>query len=185
MGRFFNIDHSKRQDELIGAFRTLNDAGWSLHLAGAIRFGGPHQAMYDECVRLAEGMSVQFHPNASRAEIGRLYRQSTCYWHGTGLGADPVTEPEKFEHFGITVVEAMAAGCLPLVVAHGGPTQIVTSGHDGWTYKTLDELIDLTLQLKPLHNESQIRDMRARARARARDFASDIFRMHWRALLSD
>ena len=108
----------------------------------------------------------------------------TCYWHGTGLGADPETEPEKFEHFGISVVEAMAAGCLPLVLAGGGPAEIVTSGYDGWTFKTLDELTDLTHRLTTA-TASELRDMRTRARQRARAFTSDVFRTKWRTLLSD
>jgi glycosyltransferase involved in cell wall biosynthesis len=139
--------------------------------------------MYEKCLHLAEGLAVKFHPNASRAEIGRLYAQCACYWHGAGLGADPVKEPEKFEHFGITVVEAMAAGCLPVVLAQGGPAEIVTSGYDGWTFETLDELVERTLHLHTLP-EPQLEEMRARGEERARAFTSDVFRTSWRALLS-
>jgi len=152
-------------------------------LAGAIYEGPTRYAVYDNCVRLAEGLSVEFYPNASRAEIGRLYSQCTCYWHGAGLGANPETEPEKFEHFGIAVVEAMAAGCLPLVPAHGGPAEIVTSGHDGWTFETPDELIERTLHLAALP-QSQTDEMRARGQERARAFTTDAFQAKWRALLS-
>jgi glycosyltransferase involved in cell wall biosynthesis len=184
VGRFFDIGHSKRQDELIDLFRGLNNAGWTLHLAGAIRFGGPHQAAYDECVRRANGLAVKFYPNAPRSLIGRLYRQSTCYWHGAGLGADPETEPEKFEHFGISVVEAMAAGCLPLVYAYGGPAEIVTSGHDGWVYKTPGELIEHTSQLRAAGRVTKIRAMREQARISARAYTSAAFQAKWRHLLS-
>jgi glycosyltransferase involved in cell wall biosynthesis len=183
VGRFFDVG-GKCQDELIRAFRELNGAGWSLHLAGAIYGGKTRYAMYDKCVRLANGLSVQFHPNASRAELGRLYAQSACYWHGAGLGADSATEPEKFEHFGITVVEAMAAGCLPLVHAYGGPAEIVTPGYDGWTFESSDELVELTSQLTTLP-ELALAEMRARGSTRARAFTSDVFQAKWRSLLSN
>jgi glycosyltransferase involved in cell wall biosynthesis len=182
VGRFFDVG-GKRQDELIRAFRSLDSQGWSLHLAGAIYEGKTRYELYEKCLRLAEGLSVKFYPNASRAEIGRLYSQCLCYWHGAGLGADPVTEPEKFEHFGITVVEAMAAGCLPIVLAQGGPAEIVTSGHDGWTFATVDELVERTSQLATLR-DSQLDEMRARSQERVRAFTPDVFKTKWRALLS-
>jgi glycosyltransferase involved in cell wall biosynthesis len=182
VGRFFDVG-GKCQDQLIQAFRKLNGDGWSLHLAGAIYQGETRYAMYEKCLRLAEGRPVKFYPNASRAEIGRLYAQCSFYWHGAGLGADPLNEPEKFEHFGITVVEAMAAGCLPLVLAHGGPAEIITSGHDGWTFETLDELVDRTLHLATLP-KSQLDEMRARGRERAGAFTTDAFQAKWRTLLS-
>lgn len=183
VGRFFDVG-GKCQDQLIQAFRKLNGEGWSLHLAGAIYQGETRYAMYDKCVRLAEGLSVRFYPNASRAEIGRLYSQCTCYWHGAGLGANSSTEPEKFEHFGITVVEAMAAGCLPFVLGHGGPAEIVTSGSDGWTFKTLDELVELTSHSVTLP-DSQLEEMRNRGRARAAAFTTEVFQAKWRMLLSN
>jgi glycosyltransferase involved in cell wall biosynthesis len=183
VGRFFDVG-GKCQDELIGAFRQLDGAGWSLHLAGAIYEGRTRYAMFDKCVRLAEGLTVRFYPNASRAEIGRLYSQCACYWHGAGLGANPEMEPEKFEHFGITVVEAMAAGCLPFVLDHGGPAEIVTSGSDGWTFKTLDELIELTSRSVSLP-DSELEEMRNRGRERAAAFTTEIFQARWRTLLSN
>jgi glycosyltransferase involved in cell wall biosynthesis len=183
VGRFFDVG-GKCQDELIRVFRELEGAGWTLHLAGAIYEGTTRYAMYDKCLRLAEGLSVRFYPNASRAEIGRLYAQSTCYWHGAGLGAEPATEPEKFEHFGITVVEAMAAGCLPIVLAHGGPTEIVSSGYNGWAFRTTAELVELTSRL-PTLPRSQLEELRERSRQRAAAFTTEVFQENWRNLLSD
>lgn len=183
VGRFFDIG-SKCQDELIRAFQQLKGGGWALHLAGAVYQGQIRYAMFDKCVRLAEGLPVRFYPNASRAEIGRLYSQCASYWHGAGIGANPETEPEKFEHFGITVVEAMAAGCLPFVLGQGGPAEIVTSGSDGWTFGTVDELVALTSRSVTLP-DSQLEEMRNQGRERAKAFTTETFAASWRALLSD
>ena len=43
-------------------------------------------------------------------------------------GEDAERHPERFEHFGISVVEAMAAGAVPLVFGAAGPGEIVQDG---------------------------------------------------------
>jgi glycosyltransferase involved in cell wall biosynthesis len=45
------------------------------------------------------------------------------------------------EHFGITVVEAMSAGCVPVVHNSGGPKEIV--GNCGFLWQTIEEIPDI------------------------------------------
>jgi len=52
--------------------------------------------------------------------------------------------PEETEHFGMTVVEAMDSGLVPLVVAKGGLTEIVKDGQNGYTWQTTEELVAKT-----------------------------------------
>jgi glycosyltransferase involved in cell wall biosynthesis len=183
VGRFFSDGHSKRQDELIGAFRGLKIAKSSLHLAGTLHGHPVSQEMFARCQAAAGTLPVTFYPNADRAELARLYAQSDCYWHGAGLRADREKEPEKFEHFGITVVEAMASGCIPFVLDQGGPASIVTSAKNGWTYRTTFELTKKTSHFLTSINDDAIREMRAAARRRARDFSVEVFSIAWLNLL--
>src|SRR2546427_5154042 len=44
------------------------------------------------------------------------------------------------EHFGITIVEAMAAGCIPLVHDSGGPREIVSDAV-GFKWNSIDEAV--------------------------------------------
>jgi glycosyltransferase involved in cell wall biosynthesis len=183
VGRFFTGGHSKRQDELISTFRRLcADHHVSLHLAGALHAVAPHLAMFEKCRELAHGLPVTFYPDASRAKLAWLYRSADCYWHGAGLGADRAAEPEKFEHFGISVVEAMAAGCIPFVLDHGGPASIVTSGRDGWVYNSPEELLELTSRFITSTSLLGRHTMRRAARRRARQFRSEAFTHEWRKL---
>ncbi|MCJ7792955.1 MAG: glycosyltransferase, partial [Candidatus Marinimicrobia bacterium] len=55
--------------------------------------------------------------------------------------------PERMEHFGITTVEAMAAGCVPVVVAKGGQPEIVKNKSTGFLWQSKTELIQKTRQL--------------------------------------
>jgi glycosyltransferase involved in cell wall biosynthesis len=129
-------------------------------------------------------LPVTLYPNATRADLARLYAEADCYWHGAGLGADPEKEPEKFEHFGITVVEAMASGCIPFVLDHGGPASIVTSGASGWTYRTIAELAEMTAFFLASMSGDAIGRMRSAARERARAFGAYMFSAAWIDLLN-
>ena len=48
------------------------------------------------------------------------------------------------EHFGITTVEAMAAGCVPVVINKAGQREIVEDGVSGFLWNTWGELKDRT-----------------------------------------
>jgi glycosyltransferase involved in cell wall biosynthesis len=51
------------------------------------------------------------------------------------------------EHFGVTTVEAMSAGAVPVVINTGGQREIVTHGVDGFLWNDLDSLAEHTQQL--------------------------------------
>lgn len=146
VGRFFGFLKDKKHRFLIESFQKFsNDKscdGWSLHLAGGL--GQGDQQYLEELKDLAKGYKIQFYPNASLAEVIKLYGQSSIYWHASGYGE---TDPKKFEHFGITVVEAMSSGCIPVVVNKGGLKEIVTMNKTGYLWDTQEELLGFTKQL--------------------------------------
>jgi glycosyltransferase involved in cell wall biosynthesis len=77
------------------------------------------------------------------------------------------------EHFGITTVEAMAAGCVPLVYDAGGQAEIVAPGMDGYRWRTLPELVELT---GAVIADASLRARLARAATlSARRFGRDLF----------
>ena len=75
-----------------------------------------------------------------RTDLAGLYQEAEIYWHGTGLGTDLEQEPEKAEHFGISLVEAMSAGCVVFAYGSGGPREIITDGVDGFLYSSTEDL---------------------------------------------
>ncbi len=151
VGRFFVGRHEKKHDVLIDAFRDLVRGGlegWELHFVGSLRRQQPEAIQYlDELRRRANGLPVFFHVDAPIAEARRLYGESSVYWHATGYGVDERETPQFLEHFGMSIVEAMAAGAVPIVIGKGGPLEIVRNGETGFFWSTPEELCERTLEV--------------------------------------
>jgi glycosyltransferase involved in cell wall biosynthesis len=184
VGRFIarGLGHSKKQLELVRAFgdmvRRGGLDGWELHLVGGCE---PSQQPYlAEVRRAAEGLPVHVHANAPRPLVEELFATSSVFWVATGLGEDEQAAPWVFEHFGITTVEAMAAGCVPVVIDKAGQREIVRHGTDGFRWTTLGEL---EAQTRELAGDDQLRERLAAAAAeRAGAFSEEAFAARWREI---
>lgn len=146
VGRFFGYLRDKKHEVLIRAFRDLYKdkqlTDWSLHLAGAASDGDG--AYLQELKNISGGLPINYYPNIEYGELVKLYGQSSIYWHAAGFGED---DPVKMEHFGITTVEAMSAGCVPVVVNRGGQTEIVENNKTGFLWNSVNELKEFTILL--------------------------------------
>jgi len=176
VGRFFpNVSgHSKKQLELVEAFRLAcarGLEGWELHLVGGCNNS---ERGYVETVRKAAvGLPVRFHVNARGEDLTELFAAASVFWHAAGFGEDLQRHPDRFEHFGISVVEAMSAGAVPVVYEHGGPAAIVREARCGEVFATTDELATKTVAL--VRDDARRELLAGAARARAADFAYDHF----------
>jgi glycosyltransferase involved in cell wall biosynthesis len=177
VGRFFDpsLGHCKKQRDLLHAFATMHAAGRSAvgdeqwHLSFV---GGADGASRDYTLgvrRAALGLPVEVFVNAPRQRVVDVLGRASIYWHGTGFGEDVDRHPERFEHFGIAVVEAMAAGAVPVVFGAAGPAEIVRHGVDGFHWRTLDELAEHSYRL--MSDESLRQTMAQAAVRRAADFS--------------
>ncbi len=133
----------KHQKTLLDVFRrmtSLHQQGWRAHFAGTLDTGLAAARDFRELVRAADGLPVEFHPSASFETLRDLYRRASIYWHATGYGSSPELHPAKQEHFGMTVVEAMSAGAVPVALNSGGPRETVQHDVAGFLWDNLVEL---------------------------------------------
>jgi len=174
VGRFFAGGHNKRHDLMIQAFRSVLDQapGASLHLAGSITAHPEHLAHFDALKRQAQGLPVFFHPNASPETLANLYAEASVYWHLAGYGVDEAKEAHRCEHFGITVVEAMSAGCVTLVFDRGGPPDIVEDGVSGFVFDSLESLTMRTVAALSRPQAAEVVEMRLAAVAASRRYTA-------------
>ena len=97
------------------------------------------------------------------------YGQAKIYWHATGYGLDETTNPQAMEHLGISTVEAMAAGAVPIVIKKGGQPEIVSHALNGLLWTTKKELIKQTLEV--IHHRDLRQKIKLQAQHRAQDFS--------------
>lgn len=149
VGRFFRgVYNNKRYDMLTQAFRMLSKSlpGWEYHLVGSVSSNRESQNFLTELQDANRGYPVFFHTNVSHKELKEFYNRATFYWHGAGYGVDEMKHPEATEHFGMSVLEAMTAGCIPIVVNKGGLKETVRHEENGFLWDTLDELSKYTFR---------------------------------------
>jgi GT2 family glycosyltransferase/glycosyltransferase involved in cell wall biosynthesis len=184
VGRFFLGGHNKKQLDMVRAFKRIIDQGrgegWELHLAGAAHPELEHREYLLKIIEEAQGYPIKIHVNPPLSSLRKLYHEASLYWHATGFDIDENRFPDQHEHFGITTVEAMSAGCIPIVVATAGQREIVQDGENGFLWRSLTELQDKTAQVIADFGTAEIQTMRANAVRRAGEFSSDVFADHVR-----
>lgn len=173
VGRFSQLQQSKRQDVLIDVFKKMADKlkGWKLVLIGGSDVGGSEFAQYLH--QQAKGYPIEILENLPFSETKKLYARAKIFWSAAGYGIDENKEPEKVEHFGITVVEAMAAGCVPIVQRKGGHKEIVKDGKNGFLWDSISELTQATLNL--VKNEKLRQNVLKEGKENAKKFSQKRF----------
>lgn len=183
VGRFFPSPHSKKQEVLIEVFKKMVDSGlknWSLLFVGGVDKNG--EDYLRKIKSLIGNYPIEIRTNIKYEELKKIYSQASLYWHATGFGENLEQSPEKAEHFGITTVEAMAAGCVPLVFPEGGQKEIVDDKIDGAYWETKGELAEKTNFL--INNKSLLKKYSLTAQKKAQQYSLDIFRNNLLEIIS-
>lgn len=142
------VDDYKKQAVMVRTFKEMVDGGFKgWELVMAVSVGGKELEKFEEMKNLVKGYPVRFIVNSSNDVLGEIYSKAKIYWHASGFGEDLVAHPEFAEHFGISTVEAMSAGVVPVVINAGGQKEIVNEGETGFLWDTLGELKLKTLKL--------------------------------------
>lgn len=180
-GRFTQALHSKKQEILIEAFKKISKKIKYLELVFAGGLNNNDKPYFEKLKKQSRNYNIKFYPNVGFKKLRELYGKAKIYWHAAGFGEDLEKYPEKAEHFGITTVEAMASGCIPLVFKAGGQLEIVDDKKNGFFWKTKEELISLTEKI--LKNYSNYKDVAENAIKKSRFFSKEVFEKRLREIL--
>ncbi|MFN9017055.1 MAG: glycosyltransferase [Hyphomonadaceae bacterium] len=183
IGRFSPNGHAKRQDILVDAMRlaarTKALPGWRAVLCGMVPNDKASIAFYESILHDIEGLPIEVVLSPSRSQLEQWMLRAKIYVSATGTGVTAAKDFAKCEHFGITVVEAASAGCIPVVYELGGPADIVD--HLGVGHR-FSRITDLVTALEAAAESA--RDLKARQQAihQAQSFSESAFMQSWRQL---
>lgn len=172
VGRFFGYLKEKKHEVMIKAFKELVDSkhlsNWKLIIVGSA--GEGDEEYVDGLKELANGYPIEILTNLAYEKLVILYGEASIYWHAMGYGE---TDPIKMEHFGITTVEAMAGGTVPIVIKKGGQVEIVKDAISGFLWEEVIELQRLTLKVAT--DREMIQKMSKKARKESKNYSKEIF----------
>ncbi len=186
VGRFDNLLNAKKQDILIKAFEKLykqdSHSDWQLVLAGGSLDKESTNSYLSHLKYIAKGLPIKFVVNQPFDTIKQLFSISKIYWHAAGYGVDESKDPQSTEHFGMTVVESMAAGLVPIVVNKGGLKEIVSQNIDGFLWDETDQLISKTQFL--IGHPKKYRHMSQNARNTSTKYSTQNFKSQFLKIIS-
>lgn len=177
VGRFDVDSHEvnyKKQDVMIDIFKKMRDAGlkdWKFVLIIGVR--NRDENKLSKLKQTAKGYPIEIMDDPSNKILWENYSRAKIYWHATGFGENLQKHPEKAEHFGISTVEAMGAGCVPVVFNAGGQIEIVENDKSGYLWNTLDDFAKKTENL--IKDEKLWKEMSGNAIRRSEVFNENRF----------
>jgi glycosyltransferase involved in cell wall biosynthesis len=167
---------SKKQLEMVKTFIALNRRvpdlfkDWKLVLAGGSPDENDYLRKIEETIRSHGAANIELKINITAGELKTLYGRSSIFWHLCGLDQ---TDPSLVEHFGMTIVEAMQNGLVPIVFDGGGQREIVEQGVSGFRIQSTADLMNATITLL---REPALRDQLGRsAFERSKRFTRETF----------
>jgi len=182
IGRFSNLTQAKNQHQLIENFKKFFKKGypdWKLILAGGTEVGADEYLLVLE--KLSKGYPIEIIKSPEYRQLKELVGKAKIFWSAVGYGINEDKEPTKVEHFGISVVEAMAAGAIPLVYSAGGSKEIIKDNFSGFLWRKQSELINKTLTI--IKDKRLLADLSKNAIAESKQFSTENFNNNFSTII--
>jgi glycosyltransferase involved in cell wall biosynthesis len=172
LGRFTPV---KKQLELARVFMKLETirSRWILHAMGGLSRENPDDVNYLDAICRETRDCAEICVNASRDEVRSGLARSKIFWHAMGMDINEEESPALLEHFGIATVEAMASGCIPIVVNKGGQREIVKHGETGFLCDSIEQFAEYSTLLS--NSGTKVIEMAIAAKKESIKFSLALF----------
>jgi len=167
----------KNQLALINFFHSLPETILKNHrliMAGGVGDEDYYLKCCKGVLAGAAAQRIEILPNVERQELLSKYIESKYYLSFCGYEGDSLANNE---HFGISLVEAMAAGCICCAYNAGGHTEIIDHEQDGFLWNNTSELADILSEIILGRYVCAQDRLACNALSKARQFAVPFFEM--------
>lgn len=182
VGRFSTLKQNKGQEVLVKAFKKMCNEGlkgWQLVLAGGVEVGTG--SFVTKLEHISDGYPIEIVKSPDFSLLKDYYGKAKIFWSASGFGIDENKNPELVEHFGITVVEAMSAGAVPVVLAAGGHKEIIIDNINGLLWANTSVLRRNTINL--INNPQKLHKLADGSKKSAENFSETLFKEHVSSLI--
>lgn len=186
VGRFSLLPNNtdfKKLKVLVTSFKKFQRKrlkGWKFCIVTSVQ---PELlSVFDSFEKGIDNQNIKVYKNVRHSEILELYSKAKIYWHAAGFSENLVRYPERAEHFGISTVEAMAHGAVPVVINAGGQPEIVKDGDNGFLWDTKEKLVELTHKLavdKDLYSSMSGRAVETSQNFTEKRFCEELNHLIW------
>lgn len=172
LGRFTPV---KKQLELARVFMKLETirSKWILHAMGGLSEENQEDVNYLNSICKETRECAEIYVNASRNEVRSGLARSRIFWHAMGMDINEEESPALLEHFGIATVEAMASGCIPIVMNKGGQREIVKHGETGFLCDSTEQFAEYSSLL--FGSRTKVIEMALAAKKASIKFSLELF----------
>ena len=143
---------------------------WTFDIVG----DGPYRHILEKQVE-DSGINENVHFYGSRSDIPDILKSHDIFIH----------MPEWEEGFGITVIEAMAAGLVCICANKGGIPEIIENGRDGFLVNSEKELNDILKKIMKNPDQMNLYSIKENAIRKASKFSIECYAKHLDAEVAD
>jgi len=168
------IEPSKRIENAIYLAKILKERKikTKLNIAGSLE---PfYQDYYHDLLQLISKLdlsdTVKLHTDVSFEELIELMKKSKIFFH-----------PREGEHFGMSIVEAMSAGLIPIVPTVGGQSEFVPVEYQ---YKSLEDASQIVSQLLTNMSKEEMIKESIKMRDIAKNFSETNYKRQFQLIVS-
>lgn len=163
IGVVSRLERIKGMDLVIPAFSNVAQCETNVRLL-IVGDGSLRDGMYQQSQESGLSARIEFKGRKSQDELSEMYDR-----------IDILLMPSRSEGFGLTALEGMARGCVPVVASTGGLPEVVRDGEEGLLHRTesISDIADKILNL--IKDPKKMLRMSDQSIERAKEFSSSQY----------
>lgn len=163
------ISSDKNYEFIINLFKKLCKISSNINYKLLICGKSDDLAYLNKLKNLSKEFNIEFKTDLTNKQLKEVYSKSKIFIQAKGIEINEKKYPGLLEHFGMTTAEAMASGCVPVVLNKAGYKETVENNKSGFLFDSEDEAIE---KLKLLVKDETLRKkMSKQAINRAKKFS--------------